>query len=152
MEYHCPMCVYVTRYHKDFCIHIVRVHKNDPRFIVYCQIGQCAFSTKVWNSYKQHISKYHRNVCINDLAYNGNNDLNDQEGDEPAEENNLNMENPLFFNAGYLLSLESQHNISQSAINIIAENTSELIQMYVNIWIYIERKLRMKFKLGELKK
>ena len=56
MEYHCPMCVYVTRYHKDFCIHIVRVHKNDPRFIVYCQIGQCAFSTKVWNSYKQHIS------------------------------------------------------------------------------------------------
>ena len=46
------------------------------------------------------------------------------------EENNLHIENPLFFNAGYRLSLESQHNISQSAINIIAENTSELIRKH----------------------
>lgn len=50
------MCVYETNLHKEFSGHVVRIHKNDPRFLVYCQIGERSLSTKVWNSYKQHVS------------------------------------------------------------------------------------------------
>lgn len=46
------MCVYETNLHKEFSGHVidVRIHKNDPRFLVYCQIGECSLITKVWNS------------------------------------------------------------------------------------------------------
>ena len=50
------MCVYETNLHKEFSGHVVRIHKNDPRFLVYCQIGESSLSTKVWNSFKQHVS------------------------------------------------------------------------------------------------
>lgn len=131
------MCVYTTRSHKDFCIHIVRVHKHDPRFIIHCQIGQCAFSTKVWNSYKQHISKRHRNDLLNDLVNDHDDDngiiVHDFGGDI-VNVNNMELDNTQVLNASYLLSLESCHNITQSAINLIAHNTSELISKHLEVY------------------
>ena len=49
----------VQRHSIFFCNHIARLHKNDPRFIVYCQIGNCGFSSKSWIGYKSHISRKH---------------------------------------------------------------------------------------------
>lgn len=120
MEFSCTMCVNVTKYHKDFCSHFARVHKNDPLFLVYCQIGNCSFSTQIWNSYKQHISKQHKNVVLDALNNDNNEDVY-----------NDNDTNPAIFNAVYLLSLETRHNFSQSAVNAVAENTSELIQRHL---------------------
>lgn len=98
MECSCTMCVYVTKYHNDFCSHIARVHKNDPRFIVYCQIGNCSFSTNIWNrqTHKQHISKQHKNIVVLDALKNNNNDNH-----HPEDVYNDNDTNQAILNAVY---------------------------------------------------
>lgn len=129
MEYKCTMCPYITRYHKDFCNHIVRIHKNDPRFLVCCQVGQCCFSTKSWKSYKQHISSYHRTVGVdrNHESIDDENDVNIIPNNEAHDVCQT------CINASYLLCLETKHNLSQTAINVVAENTSELIRRHIEM-------------------
>lgn len=105
------VCVYETKYHKDFCSHIVRVHKNDPRFLVYCQIGECSFSTKVWNSYKHHIGKHHKNIIVLDTMIS-----HDYDDDHHVEvlNNGTSDTDPSVLNAVYLLGLETRHNLMKS--------------------------------------
>lgn len=130
MDYNCTMCPYYTKYHKDFCNHIVRVHRNDSRFMVYCQVNKCGFSTKRWNSYKQHISKYHRDVHV-DLHQCAADDEGDIHVDFAALNNEMQDINTTTLNASYLLNLETKHSLSQTAINSVADNTSELIQRHI---------------------
>lgn len=135
MEYSCTMCPYVTKYHKDFCNHIVRVHKSDPRFLVYCQVDCCGFSTKSWNSYKQHVSAYHKEVALNENINIDNNDYNIEHQDILLNPNNEALDfNQTYINATYLLSLETKHNLSQAAISIVAENTSDLIKRHIELF------------------
>ncbi|CAG2190059.1 unnamed protein product [Mytilus edulis] len=135
MEYSCTMCPYVTKYHKDFCNHIVRVHKSDPRFLVYCQVDCCGFSTKSWNSYKQHVSAYHKEVALNENINIDNNEYNIEHQDILLNPNNEALDfNQTYINATYLLSLETKHNLSQAAISIVAENTSDLIKRHIELF------------------
>lgn len=61
-----------------------------------------------------------------------NNDNNDNH--HPEDVYNDNDTNPAILNAVYLLSLETRHNLSQSAVNAVAENTSELIKRHLQLY------------------
>lgn len=74
MDYSCNKCPFSTKTFYFVCNHIARLHKIDPRFIVYCQVGNCRFSSKSWIGYKSHISRKHNNenlriTCRNETEY-----------------------------------------------------------------------------------
>jgi len=130
------MCPFSTKTFYLFCNHIARLHKNDPRFIVYCQVGNCGFSSKSWIGYKSHISRKHKNenlriTCTNETEYidEETNDDIDFPGANIVQDNSTKH-----INAGYLLSLETRHNLSQIAVNCVAETTSELIQQQISLY------------------
>lgn len=48
-------------------------------------------------------------------------------------------------NAVYLIGLETRHNLAQSAVNAVAENTSELIKRHLELY---RDKLKSEFNNG----
>lgn len=122
----CTMCNFTTDTFIIFTNHICRIHKNDPRFKVYCDFGNCGFSTKSWCSYKVHVSRAHRDVAvvnddIGDLIDMENNDEDDDQPDIDRED-----QNKMLF-ASYLLYLETSLKLSQKAINVVVENTQHVV-------------------------
>ncbi len=35
------------------------MHRNSPDFLISCCYEPCAYSTKSWNAFKMHVSRYH---------------------------------------------------------------------------------------------
>lgn len=129
MDYSCTMCPFNTNTFYLFCN-----HKNDPRFIVYCQVGNCGFSSISWIGYKSHISRKYKNenlkiTCTNETDY-----IDEETNDDidfPGS-NIVQGHSTKHINAGYLLSLETRHNLSQIAVNCVAETTYELILQQIS--------------------
>lgn len=107
------MCAFSSVNYADFVKHTVRVHKNDPRFRVYCEFGNCGFTSKKWNSYTVDVSKFDRdNVPV----------VNEDDSDiieEDIEDGNhigIMIHEPetetKMLLAHYLLKLESCHRMS----------------------------------------
>ncbi len=62
---HCSMCHFQSNEFRRFKSHVVRMHRNNPDFIISCLYGGCAHSTKNWNAFKMHVSRYHSDVNQN---------------------------------------------------------------------------------------
>ena len=128
--YQCTMCTFGTESSTNFTQHVIRIHKNDPRFKVYCDNGNCGFSTKNWGSYKVHVSRFHRDIAIaNDEELDENDiaamDIDDQYP-EPDIEVYTDEQYKMLF-ASYMLNLETSLRLSEKAVNVVAENTQYLI-------------------------
>jgi hypothetical protein len=132
MEFSCTMCHYVSHRYSDYCNHIVRLHRNDSRFKVFCQVGQCAFSTRSWKSFKSHVCRKHGFEQLEETLVDDNELVNDEFGEENNDENDVRSMRHL--NASYLLSLETTHQLSQAAVNVVAENTASLINRHLMLY------------------
>ena len=132
--YHkCTMCPYGTDSMREFTNHVSRVHKNDPRFRVYCDIGQCGYTTKSWGGFKAHLSRYHKYIdTVNEAFNHDDTDPMPMEGDDDCDDDILNDENKnkMFF-ASYLLNLESTLRLSEKAVSVVAENTKLLLDYHL---------------------
>ena len=130
--YHkCSICPYGTESMREFTNHVSRVHKNDPRFRVYCYIGNCEYTKKSWGGFKAHLSRYHKDIDIaNDVFNPDDADHMPMEVDDDYHGDILNVltaehRNKMFF-ASYLLNLESTLRLSEKAVSVVAENTKLL--------------------------
>ena len=116
----------VTKTFYFFCNHI------DPRFIVYCQVGNCGFSSKSWIGYQSHIIRKHKNENLREVRITCTNEIDiDEETNDDIDFPGASIvqdHSTKHINAGYLLSLETRHNLPQIAVNCVVETTSELIQ------------------------
>lgn len=133
--YTCAMCLFFTQESDNLQKHIIRIHKHDPRFRVVCNIGQCAFTTSSWPSFKNHMSKRHNNMT------------NDYDGDDGAVEDicpdNVEQENSnqcdeqhrrnqaIALSGAYLLRLETKHNLTEVAMRDVMEYADTLVKQYV---------------------
>lgn len=126
----CSMCFFICNTQKRLAQHIVRRHRNDPNFIVQCCLNNCVYTTKSWNAYKLHISRRHKF----ENTFNFENDIEDEFID--IDENNVVNEEDIhkkriFSVATYMLRLESEHKLSQKALNEIAGTTSVFLKQLI---------------------
>ena len=129
------MCPFFTSKFSRYIHHILRVHKNSPNFLISCNLGTCAYTTKSWKAFKQHNWRRHNEVgSISDehmAATGGEESIIGDVLDIPSDERNSLLGNLAFLkNAEYALKLETQHRIPKSAVNIIG-HTSQLVSHYV---------------------
>ncbi len=134
--HNCSMCPFSTSEVSRYIHHILRVHKNSPNFLISCNFGACAYTTKSWKAFKQHNWRCHKEVgSISDehmAATGGEESVIGDVLDIPSDETNAPFENLAFLkNAKYALKLETQHRIPKSAVNDIIAHTSLLVSHYV---------------------
>ncbi len=134
--HNCSMCPFSTSKVSRYIHHILRVHKNSPNFLISCNLGTCAYTTKSWKAFKQHNWRCHKEVgSISDehmAATGGEESVIGDVLDIPSDETNTLFENFAFLkNAEYALKLETQHRIPKSAVNDIIAHTSLLVSHYV---------------------
>ena len=130
-EHSCNMCAFSSAHYADFVKHTVRMHKNDPRFRVYCEFGSCGFTTKKWNSYKVHVSKFHReavymlgNTVFDNHMDGGEEDVQEMEQNDASD---AEFHTKILF-AHYLLKLETCQRLSEIAIDAVSQQTQFLLQ------------------------
>lgn len=137
--YQCGMCAFGTEDQTHYNNHVIRIHRNDPQFKVYCDVGNCGFSSKSWGSYKVHVSKLHKEVAIanndDELGDNdvGGMDIDEQDlGPEPEMEVDIPEQKKVLF-ASYMLNLETNMRLTERALNVVAENTQYLIEHHLRL-------------------
>ncbi|XP_071941064.1 uncharacterized protein [Antedon mediterranea] len=141
----CSLCVYVGRTQFELCSHIVKTHRNDPNFIVHCSVENCAYSTKNWATFRKHVNRQHPNTNIPSdehlLHY-------DNDDDEPMllenqDAHNLSdLEKQKYSTAVYLLKLETEHKLSQRALNDVVTGTSMCLSQTMSTYRFkIEKEL-----------
>ncbi|XP_071845762.1 uncharacterized protein [Apostichopus japonicus] len=121
----CTMCNFIADNFNQFTNHVSRIHRNDPRFKVYCDFGDCGFSTKSWGGYKTHVSRAHREVV--DVNGGFDDDLPDvEDNNEDGAQSDREDEDKMLF-ASYLLYLETGLKLSQKAVNVVVGNTQHVV-------------------------
>lgn len=146
MDYHaCSMCCFSGLSASDLTNHIKRTHRHDSNFIVNCSVENCAYSTKSWGAFKSHVSKKHNQPISDAQSSDLHNDpgseidlcevdmdVDDQVPVDPEHSQKLQA-------AAYMLKLESEKKVSQTALNEIASCTEEYVQECV-------KHLKLEFK------
>ena len=126
----CNMCTFFSASHDDFVKHTVRMHRSDPRFRVFCEYDNCGFTSKNWNSYKNHVSKCHREIVMqgNDIQHDIQrvNEESDQYIDDAEIIHDPDFETEMLF-AHYLLKLETAQRLSGTAIDVVSDHTQFLL-------------------------
>ncbi len=161
VQHVCSMCHFQSIEFRRFKSHVVRMHRNNPDFIISCSYRGCAYSTKSWNAFKMHVSRYHSEVIQNfddDVqltAEFASDDLLDSEsfevGDVSCSSSNVHNITE-FKNSEFALKLETQHKIPQVSIDAIVQHTSHLISHHVSevvnsIKSYLQPKISAKDSL-----
>ncbi len=158
VQHACSMCNCDSDEFRRFKSHVVRMHRNNPDFIISCSYGGCAYSTKIWNAFKMHVSRYPIEVNQNfendeqltaDLA---SDDLLDSESFEVGDVScSSNVHNIIEFrNAEFALKLETQYKIPQVSIDAIVQHTSHLISHHVSVVVNtIKSYLQPKISSGD---
>jgi len=117
---------------------MVRYHRHDAQFVVNCGFQHCSFVTKSWPAFKMHVRRSHGKDkcdaqvadsdgephcteditdCLPVMEIADNNDANDAE--KPPTQ--------ILLSAAYLLSLETEHNLTQRGIDSVVSTTGELL-------------------------
>ena len=139
----CTMCPFESDSFVEFTKHVSSIHKNDPRLKIYCDFGNCGFSTKSWSSFKVHVSKKHPERVQYEGAqidYEGldefmNVDDAQDLGDmalvdlHAAEDRDKHKDNMLM--ASYTLYMEGTLRMSEKAANCVVENTAHLVHHHL---------------------
>jgi hypothetical protein len=127
------MCPFGAERFDDFRVHVARCHKNDPRFKMYCDIGNCAFSTKSYTSFKSHMSRNHKDIAnaVHENEDFDHDEPNEMDIDKECDTYDTKQESDMLY-AQYLLSLETMHRLTEKAVDVVHNNTEQLITHFLN--------------------
>ena len=120
----CNLCVYSTDTFALFRKHYVRSHKNDPHFWVACCIDSCAYTTNSWVNYRVHVHRKHKEINPSEHV--------EEEVEEDDELPVLSIPDISHFNSMFTLSLETKHNMSQSAIDNVVSTANLLVESHID--------------------
>ena len=136
----CNMCNAVVDNFSLLISHFQRVHREDPNFFVLCGINGCGKTYKTFYRYRSHINRTHKTFLLVARDINQPQDLvrniepEDEAGDVFAGEplSDVDEDDPPCVqlkstSAAYLLQIKEMHNLSQVALNDIAQSTNILV-------------------------
>ena len=123
----CNMCAYATDQFINFQKHYVRRHKHDPHFNIACCIDTCCYATNKWGNYRVHVHRKHPAIVHTE---NQADVLNDEEENNVEAQDQCDVD-PRSYNASFTLSLETKHNMCQSAIDDVISSMDTLIQKHI---------------------
>ena len=129
MEFSCLLCPFSCTNEVSFSSHLIRWHKNDPSFVVKCSF--CGAAYNHYNSYLKHMQRKHA-VFAQIPAVNcvDNYDTGDV---EPRNCDNVSLTQEVNNKiAGLVLKLKGKHNVSQTAVQTVVENVSDIIHVIQN--------------------
>ena len=121
------MCAYATDQFSNFQKHYVRRHKHDPHFNIACCIDTCCYATNKWGNYRVHVHRKHPAIVHTE---NQADVLNDEEENNVEAQDQCDVD-PRSYNASFTLSLETKHNMCQSAIDDVISSMDTLIQKHI---------------------
>ena len=143
VSYKCSMCCFSGDSFQRLTDHVVRLHRHDPNFVVHCEIGNCAYTSKSWGAYKCHVSRKHRaelgprgqipNMPVNNENLVGADYADDAMDAEEYHENQgvLHDIQTANCNVSFCLALQSRHGLTQCSINEVIDSAASLVQLHV---------------------
>jgi hypothetical protein len=138
-SFKCSMCFFQASHYEMFCNHVVRWHRHDQNFVVNCGFGACSFVTKSWSVYKMHVCRKHKaskaamTVTPCDLLADADvqNCIIESFGESADSVVSHKPPPQVMLCASYLLSLETEHKMSQNGINDVIQTTEELLSQQI---------------------
>jgi hypothetical protein len=131
----CLMCFYTAAGHRQLLCHCMTKHKNEANFTVQCT--ECIYTTNSYNAFKLHYRKKHPTINLDDCI-------------DPTHCNNLDIDSACnetsnsMLVARYLLDLETEHKVSKTGIDAIADSTEMLLKHLIQPTLkYIPPHLQM---------
>lgn len=129
-NFRCNMCPFGTQSFKAFRNHYVRTHQNDANFSVACCIGQCGYTTRKWATFRSHLSRKHSNtIAVENIVTVGEASENASSEEEVQHSQAIDKK---YFNAMFCLSLQSEHNLSESGVDAVVSSTSTLLDIHID--------------------
>jgi len=136
-EFKCCMCFFQDSVFELFCTHVVRCHRHDPNFVVNCGFGSRSFVEKSWVAYKMHVRRKHRAAesstalpCDLLTAADVQNCVVDDFGSSSGDVG-CKAPSQVLLSAAYLLSLETEHKLSQNGLNDVITATQDLLSQQI---------------------
>ncbi len=147
----CPYCYYEAQLYSHFERHIAK-HRDEPNFMVYCNFTNCEYSTKNWNTFRQHCKRKHSSQQLFILgsslpASEDDDHLEPMETDnyvnfidEFGDRDNQADTNPKcvpkyqqkLATAKYAMTLEAGYKLTQKATDNVMTATKTLVHEYVD--------------------
>ena len=152
--YICSVCKSYTRSNYKSVLGHMRIHKFDPNLSLKCGINSCPEEYTVYESFRSHVYRKHRELLYTDTTNNEedqldtpeaqvniqeDNDNGDENQDDAREDTNENM-NFKRMAASFLLKIHEEHKVTQTALNVIVHDTKELWRHTIqNIKVTIQK-------------
>lgn len=134
-SFFCSMCCFSTDIHDRFVAHVVRAHRHDSNFVVYCGYPNCPYTTKTWGAFKTHVSRKHR-LEVENVHNNVPMEMDNEDGEQgdPIEHEMTANELQQLSVGKYCLALETDHNMTQRAVNDVLLTTSDLLKQHADLF------------------
>ena len=139
----CDMCSITRNLINHLIAHVNKEHKNELNFIFSCKYGDCGYTTRSYQGWKNHNSRKHAQPKEN-LVTNALGAEMWAENILMQEESGFNIENEFKFSvAKYLLRLKTMKKLTSDAINLVVENTVDLISRKLAVYNIQENNIEM---------